>query len=138
MIGTTELTLQQLQERLPTIESMFEFLDDQGWYTPDFRKKGNRIKCWSKEYAWDLITGKEFKIKREKVRVPPANIRNAAKEEIANEINRISQEAKINTRRELPPKQWLKNILYSIEPTNQLFQKPTEKTTVGSQVVPEE
>ena len=136
MVGTTQLTYRELRDRLPTVESMYEFLEDQGWYVPEFQKKGSRTKCWSLDYAWMLIIGQAFKIQRLDVRLPPTNIRKEPKEYYVNEINKICGAVKLSFSKEMAPKQWLKNVLFTLKQDHEVFKKPKTRLEQSVQEVP--
>ena len=119
-----QITLVALKARLPNIPSMHEFLEDKGWYRAEYQRNGHRLKCWTQDYMMRLILGQSYKIERLEIRLPPTNIRKTRKDELLEEINKLCGETKLNFPEEYPPKQWLRNVLYSLNPEHRAFEKP--------------
>jgi len=138
MISESNITLQQLKERLPTIRDMHEFLENDGWYLPPFERKGARLKCWSEKYLWNLIEGKSFKIKRSEIKLPTTNTEKVTKLVLAMEIEKFCGSTKLNIPEELPPKEWLKNVLYTLNAENPVFSKLKKLEEKTSRAIPTE
>ena len=63
-------TLAMLKRKFPNSESMYDHLEDKGWYLPPFYKHGKRLRIWSQRYLLALLEGKAYKIKRTDIRIP--------------------------------------------------------------------
>lgn len=101
---------------------MWLYLVKKDYYLPPFEKNGRMMKCWSEDYLSKLIFDEAYKIQRGTARIAPPPLRKATKEEMIQDIERTSQKpisCDVNL-----PREWLLNVLYTIEPSHPLFQAP--------------
>ena len=135
MAQTAELSIGELRSRIPTLKAGQEVLEDKGWYVPEYSKNGHILKCWTFEWFHRLITGQAFKIKREDIRLPPTNIREGTVEYIIEEIEKYTGQVKMEFMEDqYPSKEWLLNVLYTLNKHHEAFQKPGKLDSSRTQV----
>ena len=134
----TRINLWQLKSQHPTLKHVYSLLEDGGWYLPRFEKKGCRLKCWSEEYFQNLLENKSFKILRAHIRLPPSRIATVRRETLATEIDKICGPIKLNISAELLPKEWLKNVLYTLNSNHELFQGQRKLKAPAARAFPTE
>ena len=70
MVSEEVTTVAFLKSKLPTLQSMYTFLKDEGWFLPEFQNKNIMLKLWSQKYLLNLLQDKAYKIKRNSLKIP--------------------------------------------------------------------
>ena len=81
---------QFMKKKFPTRESMYNYLEDKGYFLAPFKNHGLTLRCWTEEYLWNLILGKSFVIKRDEIKVPPRMKKNSFKRRFNQRSGEIS------------------------------------------------
>lgn len=120
-----QVTRAWYKRKFPTVRSMYEFLEMEGWYLPEFQKHGNVHRCFDEDYLMRLILEQAFRIQRSEIRVAPTLKRSCKKEELVGILDKLV-ENRTNFGPRTPPKEWIVNVIHTIDPKNSIFVPVTQ------------
>ena len=58
-------TISFLKQKLPTLKSMYDHLENKGWFLPPYQIRGKKSKVWSQKYLLRLLEGTAYRIHRD-------------------------------------------------------------------------
>ena len=112
-----------LRQKLPSLKSMYDHLENKGWFLPPYQNRSKKSKVWSQKYLLRLLEGAAFRIHRNEIKIPKTLKQVVKKYELVELINKKVR-PKLNFDTHYPNKQWLTYVLYSVDPENEIFQDP--------------
>ena len=111
-----EISLSTLNKLLGSVHNFYLALVDQGWSLPKFSRNSITF-----QYLWNVFMGDCFRIKRENVK-KGVTFKRISKKELFFRINLLIKNFGF-TNEKIPEKDWLIDILYTIDPNNEVFSK---------------
>jgi len=111
-----EVTLSSLNKMLGNVQNFYLALVDQGWSLPKFNRN-----CITFQYLWNVFTGACFRIKRANVK-KGFIFKKISKKELFEIVNLQVPHLGFSNEK-IPEKDWLIDILYTIHPNHEIFEK---------------
>src|SRR5690242_5023322 len=117
-----EIPKRELREKFPTAESLYSHLEiAKGFYLPVYEDAQNRDQAITIDYLFDVLNGSAFAIQREAIKKPPRLQKSCLKIELKEKIEKLSSKPCLFPEGRLPAKEWLVEVLYSLNPQDELF-----------------
>ena len=133
-----EISKKELWERFPTVRHLYSYLEDKkGLYLPYYEDMKNRDQAITIDYLVEVLKGAAFPIARGSIRKPPRIKKPVLKLELQEKIEKISNKKCLFLEGRLPAKEWLLEVLYSLNPKDELF-TDEEEFKIGITEFPEE
>jgi hypothetical protein len=111
-----EISLSSLNLLLGNVKNFYFALLDKGWALPAFTKNAITF-----QYLWDIFTQKSFRIQRSELK-KGVLFRKVSKKYLFEELNRVIQNLGF-TSEKLPDKEWMVDLLFTVDPKNNIFLK---------------
>ena len=109
-----------LNRLLPSRQALYDMLmDKQGFYLPSLKKS----KANTEEYLLLVAKGSVFTIKLDKVKIGKTN-RTVFKSDLWAILKTLSKIPLGFTENHLPDKEWFINVIYTLDPGNEIFKIP--------------
>lgn len=105
-----------LNRMIGNVKNFYFALLDKGWYLPSYNKGS-----LSFSYLWNVFSDKCFRIQREKVKKAIV-FKNLTKMQVFEALNAKVRNLGFQTEK-LPEKQWMLDVLYTIDPENRIFNR---------------
>lgn len=110
------LPISTLNRMIGNVKNFYYALLDKGWYLPQYNKG-----ALSFSYLWNVFNGKCFRIQRDKVK-KSVLFKKVTKIQVFEQLNFKVKDLGF-TSEKLPDKQWMLDILYTVDPDNILLNK---------------
>ncbi len=118
---------QELREIFPTVGTLYNYLEDKkGLYLPFYGGDGNRDQSITVDYLFEILKGTAFSIRRENIKKPPRVKKACLKWELQEKIEKVSNKKCLFPEGRLPSKEWLLEVLYSLDPSDEVFTMESE------------
>jgi len=111
-----EISLSSLNKLLGNVQNFYLALVDQGWSLPKFNRNSITF-----QYLWSVFMGECFRIKRVEVK-KVVLFKKVSKKYIFEQINLTIKNFGFPNEK-IPEKEWLIDILFTIDQNNEIFKK---------------
>lgn len=111
-----EISLSSLNKLLGSVQNFYMALLDQGWSLPKFNRNSITF-----HYLWSVFMGECFRIKRSEVK-KGILFKKVSKKYLFEQITLIVENFGFSNEK-IPDKEWLIDILFTLEPNNEIFTK---------------
>ena len=128
MAEEESIELSLLRQKLPTTWAQYRFITvDLKIDLPKWEKMNKRPKWATEKYLLGVIFGKYFSIKKESVKEPEIDLKDCSKGQLIKILETLAQKELGFEKGREPKKEWLKKIIYSLDPNNEIFRRSEDK-----------
>lgn len=123
MIPEEQISVEVLRQKFPDVRTLYEYMvERRGLYLPSWPKSGERPKCLTQRYLFDVMIGKAYSITKDKIKTPSETRRIMTKGENYKRIGKASRTTKLLFEEDREPKiDWLVTVIYSLKPDHEMF-----------------
>ena len=124
-----EIPITILNKMLGNVQNFYYSLLNEGWFLPLFDRN-----CITFDYLWNVFLGKYFRIKRNEIK-QGILFKNITKTQLLQALNSKIDNLGFDTQK-IPEKQWMINVLFTVNPNHEIFEKTKISDSEGKISIP--